>query len=254
MSKPIIPWIGGKRRLAKHIIPLFPEHQCYVEPFSGAAAIYFLKTPAKAEVLNDINGELMNLYRVIKYHLDALIDEFRWTLVGRRQFDWYKSQPTEQLTDIQRAARFYYLQKTAFGGKVDGQAFGTQTDRGPRFNLLRLQEDFSEAHLRLSDTVIENLPWADCIKRYDRPHTLFYCDPPYWGTEGYGVDFGLEQYALMADLARTIKGKMVISVNDIPEMREIFAGLNMDIVDINYTIGGAKNSKNKTRELIIRSW
>lgn len=254
MSKPIIPWIGGKRRLAKRIIPLFPEHQCYVEPFSGAAAIYFLKEPTEAEVLNDINGELMNLYRVIKFHLDALIDEFRWTLVGRRQFEWHQNQTTEQLTDIQRAARFYYLQKTAFGGKVDGQAFGVQTDRGPRLNLLRLQEDFSAAHLRLSGTVIENLPWTDCIKRYDRPHTLFYCDPPYWGTEGYGVDFGLEQYALMADIARSIKGKMVISVNDIPEMRSVFDGLNIETAEINYTIGGATRSKKKASELIIRNW
>jgi DNA adenine methylase len=85
-----------------------------------------------------------------------------------------------------------------------------------------MEETLSDAHLRLTETVIENLPWADCIKRYDRAHTLFYCDPPYWGTEGYGVDFGLEQYAIMADLARSIKGKIMISVNDIPEMREAF--------------------------------
>ncbi|MFC5399723.1 DNA adenine methylase [Undibacterium jejuense] len=254
MSKPIIPWIGGKRRMAKHIIPQFPEHECYVEPFSGAAAIYFLKPPVKCEVLNDINGELMNLYRVVKHHLDALIAEFRWSLVSRRQFDWYLKQPTEQLTDIQRAARFYYLQKLAFGGKVNGQSFGTDTTRPPRLNLLRMEETLSEAHLRLTDTVIENLPWADCIRRYDRAHTLFYCDPPYWGTEGYGVDFGLEQYAIMAEFARTIKGKMVISVNDIPAMREVFAGLNMESVTINYTIGGSTKSKEKAGELIIRNW
>jgi len=254
LSKPIIPWIGGKRRLAKHIIPQFPEHECYVEPFSGAAAIYFLKQPVKCEVLNDINGELMNLYRVVKHHLDALIVEFRWSLVSRRQFDWYLKQSTEQLTDIQRAARFYYLQKLAFGGKVNGQSFGTDTTRPPRLNLLRMEETLSEAHLRLTETVIENLQWADCIRRYDRAHTLFYCDPPYWGTEGYGVDFGLEQYAIMADLARTIKGKMVISVNDIPVMRDVFVGLNMESVAINYTIGGATKSKEKAGELIIRNW
>lgn len=254
MSKPIIPWIGGKRRLAKHIIPQFPEHECYVEPFSGAAAIYFLKQPVKCEVLNDINGELMNLYRVVKYHPDALVAEFRWSLVSRRQFDWYQNQPIEQLTDIQRAARFYYLQKLAFGGKVRGQAFGTDTTRSPRLNYARMEETLSDAHLRLTETVIENLPWADCIKRYDRAHTLFYCDPPYWGTEGYGVDFGLEQYAIMADLARSIKGKVMISVNDIPEMREAFSGLNMESVGIQYMIGGATKAKEKTAELIIRNW
>lgn len=68
---PIIPWIGGKRRLAKHILPLFPEHGCYVEPFCGAAALYFLKERAKVEVLNDRNGELVNLYRVVKHHMES---------------------------------------------------------------------------------------------------------------------------------------------------------------------------------------
>ena len=100
---------------------------------------------------------------------------------------------------------------------------------------------------------IEHLDWAACIKKYDREHTLFYCDPPYWGTEGYGVDFGIEQYACMAGLAKTIKGKMIISVNDIPEMRKTFAGLQMDSVDITYSVGGGKK-QNKAAELVIRNW
>lgn len=76
MAKPIIPWIGGKRKLAKHILPLFPEHTCYVEPFCGAAALFFMKEPSKADILNDINGDLVNLYRVVKYHLEPLFKEF----------------------------------------------------------------------------------------------------------------------------------------------------------------------------------
>lgn len=90
----------------------------------------------------------------------------------------------------------------AFGGKVEGQTFGVATTAPSRLNLLRLEEDLSAAHLRLAATYIEHLDWANCIRRYDRPATLFYCDPPYWGTEGYGVGFPLEQYAKLADLAR----------------------------------------------------
>ena len=219
-SLPIVPWIGGKRRLAKHILPLFPTHTCYVEPFSGAAALYFLKTPSKAEVINDINGELVNLYRVVKHHLEEFIRQFKWALVSRQIYKWLQDTPEETLTDIQRAARFYYLQKQAFGGKVADHTFGTSTTSAPRFNLLRIEEELSMAHLRLSRTLIEHLDWHNCIERYDRPHTLFYCDPPYWGTEGYGVEFGLENYDHMAELARSIKGKMIISVNDILEMRQ----------------------------------
>jgi DNA adenine methylase len=256
MSKPspIVPWIGGKRRLAKHLLPLFPAHRCYVEPFAGGAALYFLKAPSDVEVLNDINGELVNLYRVVKHHLGELAQQFRWALISRQMYGWLQAQPEETLTDIQRAARFLYLQKMAFGGKVANQTFGIAPSAPPRMNLTRLEEDLSAAHLRLARTYIEHMPWADVIKRYDRPETLFYLDPPYWGTEGYGVDFGLDEYSKMAALARSIKGKMIISVNDIPEMREAFAGLAMRQVGVTYTVGGAGKSKGPAGELIITSW
>lgn len=253
MTTPIVPWIGGKRRLAKHILPHFPVHTCYVEPFCGAAALYFLKEPAKAEVLNDINGDLVNLYRVLKHHLDEFVRQFRWSLTSRQIFKWLQATPPEPLTDIQRAARFFYLQKNAFGGKVDGQTFGTAATAPPRLNLLRLEEDLSQAHLRLAGTYIEHLDWAACIERYDRPATLFYCDPPYWGTEGYGVDFPLEQYERLAGLARSIKGKMVISVNDIPEMRATFKGLAMDRVELSYTVARA-GARKRFGELVIYNW
>lgn len=253
-AKPLVPWIGGKRRLAKHLLPLFPDHECYVEPFCGAAALYFLKAPAKAEVINDINGDLVNLYRVVQHHMDEFIRQFRWALVSRQIWQWLEITPVETLTDIQQAVRFFYTQKLGFGGKVDGRSFGTATTSAPRLNLLRIEEELSQAHLRLSRTTIEHLPWHDCITRYDRPHTLFYCDPPYWGTEGYGVDFGLEQYDRMATLAKTMQGRCVISVNDIPEMRQAFAGLTIERVELNYSVGGKGRSSAKSGELIIRNY
>lgn len=250
-ANPIVPWIGGKSRLAKRILPLFPEHSCYVEAFAGGAALFFRKEPVTAEVLNDINGDLVNLYRVVQHHLDEFVRQFRWSLTSRQMYGWLNTTRPETLTDVQRAARFYYLQRQGFGGKVEGRTFGTATTAGPRLNLTRLEEDLSHAHIRLAQATIEHLPWQDCIARYDRPHTLFYCDPPYWGTEGYGIGFGLDQYAAMAELARTIKGRMVISVNDIPEMREAFAGLTFHTADITYSVGGAGRSNGKSGELII---
>lgn len=254
MATPIVPWVGGKRRLAKRILPVFPAHECYVEPFAGGAALFFLKEPSDVEVLNDINGELINLYRVVKHHLEEFVRQFKWALISRQLYGWLKKTPEETLTDIQRAARFYYIQKMSFGGKVANQTFGTATTAAPRLNLLRIEEELSAAHLRLSRTYIEHLAWDECIRRYDRPHTLFYLDPPYWGTEGYGVEFGLEQYALMADLAKSIKGRMIVSVNDIPEMRLAFSGLQMERLEINYTVGGGGRSKGTAGELLIRNW
>lgn len=252
-TKPIIPWIGGKRRLAKHILPLFPEHTCYVEPFCGAAALYFMKQPSRVEVINDVNSDLVNLYRVVQHHLEEFVRQFKWSLVSREIFKWCQATPDVILTDIQRAARFFYLQKMSFGAKIESRTFGTATTTPPKLDFSRIGENLSDAHLRLSRTYIEHLDWAVCVQKYDRDHTLFYLDPPYWGTEGYGVEFGLDQYGRMADLARKIQGRMIISVNDIPEMRQAFAGLTIDRVDINYTVGGGGKSK-PVGELIIRNW
>lgn len=249
---PLFPWIGGKRRLAKHILPMFPEHRCYVEPFCGAAALFFMKEPSPVEVLNDINGDLVNLYRVVKYHMEELYSQYKWALTSRQNWHWLQITPPETLTDIQRAARFLYLQKLAFGGRVDSQTFGTATTSRPRFSLLNLEQDLSEAHFRLSQTTIENLGWDACIKRYDRPHTLFYCDPPYWETEGYGVEFSFENYELLAELARSIQGKMIISINDHPDIRRVFDGLAVKVVDHSYTVGGGQRAT-KCQELIFES-
>ena len=249
---PIFPWMGGKRRLAPFLLPLFPDHRCYVEPFAGAAALYFAKPESEIEVINDLNGEIANLYRVVKHHLEELLRQYKWALTSRQMYRWEQMAVPETLTDIQRAARWFYLQKLSFGAKVDGQTFGTATTCRPRLNLLRLEEDLSAAHLRLANTYIENLPWHDVVARYDRPHTLVYCDPPYWGTAGYGNEFQLEEYDRMAELARTMQGTMIISVNDHPEMRRIFDGLPMQSVSIDYTVGGGAGVE--AQELVIGNW
>lgn len=251
--QPIVPWIGGKRRLAKHILPLFPQHECYVEPFCGAAALFFLKPQSSAEVINDINGDLVSLYRVVQHHLDEFVRQFRWALVSREIYTWLQETPPQVLTDIQRAARFYYLQKLAFGAKVNRRTFGTAATSPPRLNLLRLEEDLSQAHLRLARVTIEHLDWRTCMTKYDRPATLFFLDPPYWQTEGYGVPFAREEYEQLAHAMRTIKGKAILTVNDHPDMRRVFAGFTTKEVAINYTVGGAGKGADR-QELIVQSW
>ncbi|CAB3883451.1 DNA adenine methylase [Achromobacter animicus] len=253
MAKPIIPWLGGKRRLADKILPHFPKHTCYVEPFAGGAALLFARAePAKVEVLNDINGDLVNLYRVVQHHLEEFVRQFKWALTSRQMFKWQKEARPETLTDIQRAARFYYLMQNCFSGKLEGMTFGTATTAPPGLNLLRLEETLSAAHLRLARAYLEHLSWRDCVKRYDRPHTLFYMDPPYWGTAGYGVEFGLDEYVAMAEAMRTMKGRALVSVNDNPKMREVFAGFPMRVLDIRYIVAGGAGVPRT--ELLIQSW
>lgn len=253
MHKPIIPWIGGKRRLAKTLLPMFPEHSCYVEPFCGAAALFFLKPISQAEVINDLNSELICLYRVVQNHFDEFVRQFRWAVVSREMFRWLHDTPPHVLTDIQRAARFYYLQRACFGGKVAGRTFGVDPSRPPRLNLLRIEEDLSQAHLRLARATIEHLPWEECISKYDRAGTLFYLDPPYWQTEGYGIPFPWEEYEKLSVHMRRLKGSAILSINDHPAIRKAFSGLQMQAVGISYTVGGGARG-GESRELIIRSW
>ncbi|GAB6044023.1 DNA adenine methylase [Endothiovibrio diazotrophicus] len=250
-SKPIIPWIGGKGRLLKEILPLLPEHTCYVEACAGAAAVFFGKPPSDVEVINDVQGDVVNLYRVVANHLDEFVRQFRWALTSRTMFEWENMKRPETLTDIQRAARFYYLQRLSFGGRVAGRSFGTATTSPPRLNLLRIEEELSAAHLRLANVYVEHGSWHAVVERYDRPHTLHYLDPPYWETEGYGVDFPWSEYERMADMATTVAGAVLISINDHPAIRALFidqAGLHHKELAITYTVGGGGTA---ARELLL---
>lgn len=254
MALPIIPWLGGKRRLADRIFKFFDNtHTCYVEPFAGGAALFFLKAPTDVEVLNDINGDLVNLYRVVQHHLEEFVRQFKWALSSRKVFEWLKVTRPETLTDIQRAARFYYLQQSAFGGKIEGQTYGTATTTPPGLNLLRLEETLSAAHLRLANAYIEHLPWAECVAKYDRQHTLFFMDPPYWETEGYGVDFGWEQYEALAAKLASLKGRAILTLNDHPAIRQLFGRFHIERAEHTYTVGGGAKTK-EVGEVLIFSW
>jgi len=253
MAHPIIPWPGGKRRLLKPLLSDIPNHATYVEVFAGGAALLLAKEPSKAEVLNDLNGELVRLYRCVQHHLDELVRQFRWALTSREMFRWAQLQQPETLTDIQRAARFYYLQKLAFGAKATGQTFGVSPTLPARVNVLRMEEDLSQAHLRLARVTVECLQWHDCIARYDRPETLFFLDPPYWRTAGYGTPFGLEQYEALAEVMAGLSGKAILAINDHPDMRRLFGRFRSQRVTIDYTLGGSHKAK-RAGEMIYRTW
>ncbi|MDL2313406.1 DNA adenine methylase [Desulfovibrio sp. OttesenSCG-928-C14] len=251
---PLAGWMGGKNLLAKRIISFFPEHKCYAEPFSGAAWVFFKKPESEVEVLNDINREVITLYRVLQHHLEEFIRYFKWTLVSREEFKRLRESPPDTLTDIHRAARFFYLQQNCFGGRINTPTFGYSPARGPRLNLLRIEEQLSAAHLRLSRVYIECLPYADLINRYDRPGTLFYLDPPYWDCEnyyGHGI-FGKEDFTILATMLADIKGKFILSLNDTPEVRQMFSSFRIDGATTKYTVSNGKQLS--AEELIIRNY
>lgn len=249
MKSPLV-YVGGKSILAKQIIDLIPKHTVYVEVFAGAGWVFFKKEPSKSEVLNDLDSDLVSFYRVLQSHLEEFLKQFKWLLQSREWFeDWKEQLEARGLTDIQKAARYYYLQRLCFGGKVKGRTFGVSPERPLRINLVRMEEELSEVHLRLSKVMIENLPWDEVIKRYDRPETFFYLDPPYYKAPCYKHNFyELEDYIKIADVLRGIKGSFILSLNDHPDIREVFKGFRIVPVKLNYSVGKKKATG---EELII---
>ncbi len=253
---PVAPWLGGKRNLAKRITALIDNipHHTYAEPFVGMGGIFLRrKMQPRAEVINDYGRDVSNLFRILQRHYPQFLEVLRFQLTTRVEFNRLVETNPSTLTDLERAARFLYLQRTAFGGKVSGQNFGVSKDRPGRFNLSTLEPMLEDLHCRLSGVVIECLDYAEFITRYDRPETLFYLDPPYWGCEDdYGKEmFGRDEFTRMAELLKGIKGTFIMSINDVPDIRETFAGFNMEEVLTSYTIGQTNESRGKRAELLV---
>ena len=158
----------------------------------------------------------------------------------------------DTLTDIQRAARYLYLQKSCFGGKVRGRTFGTQTLGVPRLNFLTLEHTLQEAWIRLAQVTIECKYFRDLIPKYDRKHTLFFLDPPYWKIPGYQHDFKDQDFTDLAKSLTGIKGHFLMTLNDTPEVRKIFGSFNVEEVTLKYSMSRTKGSRSKPRtELLI---
>lgn len=252
--RPLAPYIGGKRNLAKRLVPLIAAtpHTTYAEVFVGMGGVFFRRTARpKGEVINDWSEDVSTFFRVLQHHYVAFLDMLRFQVTSRANFEKLTRQDPSTLTDLQRAARFLYLQRTAFGGKVAGRNFGVVIGAPARFDVTKLAPMLEAAWERLATVVIEKLPWEEFIARYDRPGTLFYLDPPYFGSEGdYGAGlFDRSQFALMADRLRNIRGRFILSINDHPEVRRIFDGFDFREEAVTYSL--ANNNGHRAAELVI---
>lgn len=245
---PVAPYIGGKRLLAKRIVAIIESipHTTYCEAFVGMGGIFLRRNQRpRAEVINDYSQDVATLFRVLQNHYVAFVEMIRWQITTRAEFERLAAMNPDTLTDLQRSARFIYLQKLAFGGKVSGQNFGVSVETSAGFNITKLVPMLEELHERLSGVVIERLDYKEFITRYDRAGTLFYLDPPYFGNEkdyGEGL-FSREEFGLMADQLRGIKGRFIVSLNDRPEVRQIFKGFHFQSVETKYSIQGGGNVK-----------
>ncbi len=214
-----IKWVGGKYRLRNRILQEFPQEQtCYVEMFGGAAWVLFARRKhIGTEVYNDVNHDLVNLLRCVKYHAGELQKELKWCLISREHFLEAKERVHDpNLTDIQRAARFFVLIRCSFGAKME-------TFNGKRVALGSIVRDLELFSKRLESTVIEHMDFEKLAELYDGRDTLFYADPPYYAAEGYyaGRFCAADHLRLKETLSR-IEGKFILTYNDCPFIRELY--------------------------------
>lgn len=251
MLKPPITRLGGKSKLRKRIIGMIPEHICYVELFFGAGWVYFGKGPSKIEVINDIDSELINLFKMIKYHAPEIERMLEYEFSGRDMFEEYKNYTIEHLTEIHRAVRFLYLISQSFAGKGDHYGYGTTTRPSPQIFYSDTLQDLKE---RLRSTYVENLEFNIIIDKYDREHTFFFVDPPYFETSGYGVEFGENEHLILRNKLKNLKGKFLLTINDHPSVREWYRGFNVIETEVGYSVGKINTSRKKYKELIITNY
>lgn len=254
--RPVAGYIGGKRNLSRRLVELIGAipHETYAEAFVGMGGIFLRRDMRpRAEVINDWSEDVSTFFRVLQLHYAAFLDMCRFQITSRAGFEKLAALDPASLTDLQRSARFLYLQRLAFGGKVAGRSFGVAPTNPARFDMTKLAPMLEALHERLAGVVIERMHWADFLQRYDRPGTLFYLDPPYWGSENdYGKGmFGRDEFAEMASILRRLKGRFILSINDRPEVRETFAEFSTTPLQTTYQIGGMDRAKT-VGELIIQ--
>lgn len=254
--KSFIPWIGGKSQLCKDVYSLFPEQKPdrYIEAFGGGGSLMFYKeNHAPLEVFNDIDGQLINLYRCIQYHCDELQREIR---LGGNQippnsrelfFDYIDQMNARGLTDIQRAARYFYIIRISYG--ADRRTFGCNKKA-----LESAIERLPEIQHRLKSVVIENRDFASLIKTYDRPKALFYFDPPYYQAEKYYDGFSKDDHKRLLSCIESLKGKFILSYNDHNEIRHLYKLFNIKEVVRSSPLAHKQGFSSTYKELIITNY
>ncbi len=222
--KSFIPWIGGKSQLCKTVFSYFPNQKPdrYIEVFGGGGSVLLCQEKhAPLEVFNDIDGHLINLYRCVQHHCSELQRELR---LGGEQlppnsrelfFDYLEQLNMRGLTDIQRAARYFYVIRISYG--ADRRTFGCS-----KKSLLSAIDRLPEIQDRLKDVVIENRDFEALVKTYDRQNALFYFDPPYFNAEKYYDGFSADDHKRLHNSIAHLKGQFVLSYNDHPEIRLLY--------------------------------
>lgn len=232
-------WYGGKFSHLDWLLPLLPEAHHYCEPFAGSAAILLNRMPSPVETYNDIDGEIVNFFRVLRDKRGALVEAIGLTPFSREEFYLSLNGNGSGFSDLERARRFFVRARQARTGLAQTASLGRwanckQTSRagmsGVVSRWLGSVEALPEIAERLLHFQIENRPALDGINLYDDRQTLFYCDPPYLhSTRGDSKAYAYEMvdsgHHKLADVLNRVKGKVALSGYRNKLMDKLFQGV-----------------------------
>lgn len=260
MKSPI-KWKGGKSGSVKTILPIIPEHKCYVEPFFGGGWIYFAKEKSKVEVVNDINGELVNFFEILRTQEKEFEQRFNYVVKSKELFLEYRKTIGQEtsLSPLERAFRFYYVNQNAFSGLIRynqsggcNSSFAGSPDKEAQSSFWDINK-IRNAYERLKETIIEHDDYKAIIKRYDRDYTLFFLDPPYEGLDKrtYNGENYFNYDELLEQL-RNIKGKFILTLNG--GLEDKFKEFNIIPNSVHYTMGCTTESIKAYKEIIVMNF
>lgn len=251
--KPIISYYGGKQRIAKHIIPLIPDHSVYVEPFCGGAALLFAKgcrnKSGYKEVINDIDANLINFYRQFRENFEQLCYKFEGTLYSSLEHkkSRYIIENPKEFSDLERAWAYYINIHKSFANTL-GRGWGTTTtSKNHAYSFRRKIQGLSDFMDRLKYVHIDCDDALRVIKRWDSKDTFFYCDPPYPNTHQGHYDNYSENH--LFDLVRVlndINGSCIISCNN----QDKFFDGRWKKVEIESYVSSPKKKRKKSIECL----
>ncbi len=214
-------WYGGKYSHLDWLLPLLPDAQHFCEPFGGSAAVLINRPPAPVETYNDLDSEVVNFFRVLRDQKETLIEQIGLTPFSREEFELACQKPTDEISELERARRFYIRARQVRTGLAQKASSGRWahcllTSRagmaGAVSRWLGSVEDLSLIAQRLLRVQIEHAPAIEVIRRYDSPQTLIYCDPPYphssrGDSNAYAHEMTDEQHRELADCFAACSGK-----------------------------------------------
>jgi DNA adenine methylase len=244
----VFGWYGGKFSHLDWLLPLLPQAHHYCEPFAGSAAVLLNRDPAPVETYNDIDGEVVNFFRVLREDPEGLTRLIALTPFSREEFYIAVNEPGHGTSRLERARRFYVRARQARTGLAQTATLGRwanckNTSRAGMSGVISRWfggiEALSEIGERLLRVQIENRPAADVIRLYDNPDTLFYCDPPYLhatrgDSKAYGFEMDEEQHRELAVVLRRVKGKVAISGYRCELMDKLYEGWRRFDADVKH--------------------